>query len=138
MTSHVKLPVIRKDFIIDAYQIYESRVMGADCILLIASCLDDAQMKDMEQLAHSLDMAVLVEVHDEAEMARAAALGAEIIGINNRDLKSLTTDLSVTEQLAPLAPPGALARSTSHRAAPPGAVAAVVASAAAGAAPRST
>jgi indole-3-glycerol phosphate synthase len=66
-----QLPVLRKDFMVDPYQIYESRAMGADCILLIAACLDDAQMKDLEAIARSLDMAVLVEVHDGAELERA-------------------------------------------------------------------
>ena len=94
--ASVGLPVLRKDFMIDAWQIYESRVMGADCILLIASCLDDAQMKDMEQLAHSLDMAVLVEVHDEAELERALKLKTPLIGINNRNLSTFEVSLETT------------------------------------------
>ena len=93
------LPVLRKDFIIDAYQIYESRVMGADCILLIAACLDDAQMKTFEALAMSLDMAVLVEVHDEAELARALRLKTPLIGINNRNLNTFEVSLDVTLSL---------------------------------------
>ena len=93
------LPVLRKDFIIDAYQIYESRVMGADCILLIAACLDDAQMKAFEALAMSLDMAVLVEVHDEAELARALMLKTPLIGINNRNLNTFEVSLDTTLSL---------------------------------------
>ena len=93
------LPVLRKDFIIDAYQIYESRVMGADCILLIAACLDDAQMKAFEALAMSLDMAVLVEVHNEAELARALMLKTPLIGINNRNLNTFEVSLDTTLSL---------------------------------------
>ncbi len=91
-----QLPVLRKDFMVDAYQIYESRCMGADAVLLIAACLDDAQMKDMEAIALGLDMAVLVEVHDQAELERALSLKTPLIGINNRNLKTFDVSLDTT------------------------------------------
>lgn len=91
-----QLPVLRKDFMVDAYQIYESRAMGADAVLLIAACLDDAQMKDFEAIARNLDMAVLVEVHDQAELERALKLKTPLIGVNNRNLKSFEVSLETT------------------------------------------
>ena len=94
-----QLPVLRKDFIVDAYQVYESRVMGADAILLIAAILDDAQMKTFEAIARSLDMAVLVEVHDEVELARALKLKTPLIGVNNRNLKTFEVSLDTTLRL---------------------------------------
>ena len=90
------LPVLRKDFMVDPYQIYESRVMGADCVLLIAACLDDAQMAEMEQIAQSLDMAVLVEVHDAQELQRALKLKTPLVGINNRNLRTFEVDIQTT------------------------------------------
>jgi indole-3-glycerol phosphate synthase len=90
------LPVLRKDFVIDPYQVYESRAIGADCILLIAACLDEVLMVELEAVARSLDMAVLVEVHERAELARALKLRTPLVGINNRDLQSFEVSLDTT------------------------------------------
>jgi indole-3-glycerol phosphate synthase len=102
------LPVLRKDFMVDAYQIYESRVMGADAILLIAACLDDAHMADLEAVARSLDMAVLVEVHDRAELERALRLKTPLLGINNRNLRTFEVTLDTTLGMLSDVPPGRL------------------------------
>ncbi|PUE44530.1 indole-3-glycerol-phosphate synthase [Limnohabitans sp. 2KL-1] len=98
------LPVLRKDFLIDVYQVYEARAMGADAILLIAACLDDAQMAEMEAVARSLDMAVLVEVHDRAELDRALKLKTRLVGINNRNLKTFEVSLQTTLDMLPAVP----------------------------------
>ncbi len=102
------LPVIRKDFMVDPWQVAESRAIGADAILIIVAALEDALMAEIEAAATERGMDVLVEVHDEAEMERAARLQSRLIGVNNRDLRTFVTDLATTERLAPLAPEGTL------------------------------
>ncbi len=102
------LPVLRKDFMVDPWQIAESRAIGADAILIIVAALSDSQMQEIEHAAIEHKMDVLIEVHDEAEMERASKLKSRLIGVNNRDLKRFVTDLAVTERLAPLAPAGSL------------------------------
>ncbi len=98
------LPIIRKDFMIDEYQFYEAKAIGADAVLLIAAILDDAQMKDYYRLARELELDVLVETHDEAEVERSLAVNPRIIGVNNRDLKDFTIHLDTTRRLSKYIP----------------------------------
>lgn len=100
------VPLLRKDFLFDPYQIIEARANGADALLLIVAILDDLQLRELLSLSHQLGMKCLVEVHDEEEMERAVGAGANVIGINNRDLRTFKTELAVTERLASIAPGG--------------------------------
>ena len=102
------LPCLRKDFLVDPWQVAESRALGADCILIILDMIDDALAADLLSEAFRFGMDALIETHDEAEMARACELGGDLVGINNRSLRTFEVDLAVTERLAPHAPPGAL------------------------------
>jgi len=102
------LPVLRKDFVIDPYQVFEARALGADCILLIAAALDDAELTELSLLAAELDLDVLLEVHDASEMQRALDVPATLIGVNNRDLRSFSVSLDTTLRLQPLLDDGRL------------------------------
>jgi indole-3-glycerol phosphate synthase len=102
------LPVLRKDFMVDPWQVAEARAIGADAVLIIVAALDDGMMAEIEAAALERGMDVLVEVHNEAEMERASRLKSRLIGVNNRDLKRFVTDLATSERLAPLAPEGTL------------------------------
>ena len=102
------LPALRKDFLVDPYQVWEARAFGADAILLIAACLDDAQLADFEAIALELGMAVLVEVHDAAQLQRAQRLRTPLIGVNNRDLRTFQVSLQTTLELLPQLEPGRL------------------------------
>lgn len=104
VSNAVPLPILRKDFILDPYQVVESRAIGADCILLIMAALDDDNARDIEAAALSLGMDVLIEVHNEEELERALKLESTLIGINNRDLKTLEIDLSTTKKLSSRVP----------------------------------
>ncbi len=99
------LPVLRKDFVVDAYQIYEARAIGADAILLIVRALGDAELRDLLDLTHRLGMDALVETHAEDEVRRALVAGARVVGVNNRDLDTLVTDVTLAPRLRPLVPP---------------------------------
>ncbi|MBI1278511.1 MAG: indole-3-glycerol phosphate synthase TrpC [Anaerolineaceae bacterium] len=100
----VRVPVLRKDFIIDAHQVYEARMAGADAALLIVMALEDGQLRDLHSLITELGMSALVEVHNEAELERALAIGASLIGVNNRDLRTFHEDLETTARVAALVP----------------------------------
>jgi indole-3-glycerol phosphate synthase len=111
--ASTRVPLLRKDFVLDAYQIDEARVAGADAVLLIAAALEAAEVARLREHALGLGLDVLVEVHDEAELDVAKGAGADLIGINNRDLRTFQTDLGVTERLARQVPEGALVVSES-------------------------
>lgn len=104
IAAQVNVPVLRKDFTIDAYQIYEAKLLGASAVLLICALLEDAKLKEFIKIAHELGVSALVEAHDETEVQRAVAAGAQIIGVNNRNLKDFTVDIKNSVRLRALAP----------------------------------
>lgn len=104
--EQVRCPLLRKDFLFDPYQVYEARAFGASAILLIVAIMSDNQMRDLAALARSVGLDCLVEVHDEAELERALACGAELVGVNNRDLRTFHTTIETSERLVRLVPPG--------------------------------
>jgi len=111
--AKVSIPLLRKDFIFDEYQVYESAAFGADALLLIAAILSQEQLEELLALSHSLGLSCLVEVHNENELEKALLVGAEIIGINNRDLNTFTVDINTTRRLRPLIPEGQIVVSES-------------------------
>lgn len=108
IAAQVKIPVLRKDFTIDAYQIYEAKLLGASAVLFICALLEDAKLKEFIEIAHELGLSALVEAHDEAEVERAVDAGAQIIGVNNRNLKDFTVDIKNSVRLRTLAPSNCL------------------------------
>lgn len=104
ISSHVSIPVLRKDFTVDPYMVYEAKIYGASAVLLICAILNDNELKDCLELAHSLGLSALVEAHTEEEVHRALAAGARIVGVNNRDLKTFTVDLDTSIRLRSLVP----------------------------------
>jgi indole-3-glycerol phosphate synthase len=113
IASHVPLPVLRKDFTVDVYQIYEAKILGASAVLLICALLQQDELAEFVDTAHTLGLSALVEAHSASEVQQAVAAGARIIGINNRDLQTFTVDLGTTRQLAKLVPAGCLSVSES-------------------------
>jgi indole-3-glycerol phosphate synthase len=104
ISSAVRIPTLRKDFVVDVYQVHQARVLGASAVLLICSVLDDTGLRECMDAAHALGMSALVEAHDETEVARALDVGARIVGVNNRDLRTFDVDLNVSKDLRGLVP----------------------------------
>jgi indole-3-glycerol phosphate synthase len=106
--QNVALPVLRKDFVLDPYQVYEARAAGADAVLLIVAAMDDGDLEALHCLVQQLGMVALVEVHDETELARALQVGPRVVGVNNRNLRTFEVDLATTARLRPLVPAGVI------------------------------